>query len=224
MSNKDTQLDINVLFADQFMIALSKPPGVPAVPDKSGDLSLLEAASKHFGQSLHPVHRIDRPVGGIFLCARDAGAMLALSAQFQTHAVKKTYLAVVESVPEPAEGVLRQFLVYRKAANKSIISDPGSPGAQAVALAYSVKGKSNRYCLLEIDLITGKKHQIRAQLSAIGCPIKGDVKYGARRGNPDRSIHLHGWKMDITHPYTLQVLHLEAPMPDTDAVWRAFLG
>jgi 23S rRNA pseudouridine1911/1915/1917 synthase len=209
-----------VLFENASLLVLNKPPGVPATADQSMEPSLLEMAERMYGYPLHPVHRIDRPVSGLFLLAKTAVAMTTLSAQFQARTVKKTYLAVVQQAPAAPQGTLRHFLRKKAGSNKAFVSEQPVPGADVAELRYRLLNSGERYHLLEIQLLTGRHHQIRAQLAAIGCPVKGDVKYGARRGNPDRSIHLHAWRLAFVNPETGTALELEAPPPD-EVLWNA---
>ena len=152
--------------------------------------------------------------------AKNKKALAHLNRQFQDRSVEKYYLAVVKEVPPEPKGQLSHFMA-RASANKSKIVDASYSGAKKAILEYELMGKSDTYHLLAIQLLTGRHHQIRAQLSAINCPIKGDVKYGFRRSNRDRSIHLHAWKLVFTHPTTEERVTVTAPLPD-DPVWNAF--
>ncbi len=210
-----------ILFQDSQLLAINKPPAMPAQADKTGDPSLLEWAEKQCRQSLHPVHRLDRPASGVLLLAKTKAAMTHLQRQFQQQTVEKTYLAVVAALPPEQEATLVHYLQKNSGKNRAIAQPGEHPGADRAELHYRVLGSSERYHLLLIRLITGRHHQIRAQLSAIGSPIKGDVKYGARRGNPDRSIHLHAWRLSFEHPGSGERMQLEAPLPEGDSVWQA---
>lgn len=211
-----------ILFQDNLLIVLNKPPGMPAQADKTGDKSLLEWAEAECGQPLHPAHRLDRPASGILVFAKTKAAMTYLQQQFQQHSVEKEYLAVVAALPPESEGDLVHYLRKNSQQNRAYADTEATPGADRAELHYRLLGSSERYHLLHVRLITGRHHQIRAQLAAIGCPIKGDVKYGARRSNRDRSIHLHAWKMAFEHPGSGEWLQLEAPVPEGDPVWQAF--
>lgn len=210
-----------ILFQDSLLVAVNKPAGMPAQADKTGDQSLLEWAEAACEQSLHPVHRLDRPASGILLLAKTAAAMTQLQLQFQARAVEKEYLAVVADLPPETEGTLVHYLQKNTAKNRAYATVEEKPDADRAELHYQLLRSSARYHLLHIRLVTGRHHQIRAQLSAIGCPIKGDVKYGARRSNRERSIHLHAWRLAFEHPGTGAWMELEAPMPDNDPVWLA---
>lgn len=211
----------DILYEDSVILAANKPPGMPAQADKTGDESLLQWAEVHCMQSLHPVHRLDRPASGVLLLAKTPAAMTNLQRQFQQHVVEKDYLAVVGAPPPEPEGTLVHFLQKKAGQNRAIAAPDEHPGAERAELHYRLLGSSQRYHLLLIRLITGRHHQIRAQLAAIGCPIKGDVKYGFRRGNRDRSIHLHAWRLAFEHPGSGEWMHLEAPAPAGDPVWAA---
>jgi 23S rRNA pseudouridine1911/1915/1917 synthase len=161
-------------------------------------------------------------VSGIVLFAKNKTAAYALSEQFKERSLSKTYLAVVAVLPAPTEGELVHYFEKNESSNKSRVYSENKAGREKGILKYRVLGRSERYHLLEIQLYTGRHHQIRAQLSAIGCPIKGDIKYGAKRGNLDRSIHLHAHKMTVKQPTTGELLRFVADVPGNDAVWNAF--
>ena len=152
--------------------------------------------------------------------AKNKKALAHLNRQFQERSVIKSYLAVVKNAPQKSKGQLHHFLA-RASANKSKSVDASYKGAKEAILQYELIGKSENYHLLSVQLLTGRNHQIRAQLAAIDCPIKGDVKYGFRRSNKDRSIHLHAWKLEFTHPTTGERETVVAPLPE-DPVWNAF--
>ncbi|MBP8238722.1 MAG: RNA pseudouridine synthase [Saprospiraceae bacterium] len=210
-----------VLYKNNQLIAFNKPVMLPVQPDKTGDKSLLELAEMYAHSKLHLVHRIDRPAGGVVLFAKNTTALAALHEQFRLREVEKTYLAVVQQLPPEQSGQLRHYLVKNGRTNRSSLTEESVPGAQEAVLDYRVLGSSDRYHLLEIKLHTGRHHQIRAQLAAIGCPIKGDVKYGFRRNNPGGGIHLHAWKLSFRHPVSNELVTLVAPIPTDDPVWDA---
>jgi 23S rRNA pseudouridine1911/1915/1917 synthase len=214
---------MHLLHNDNDFVAIIKPAGIGVQPDKTGEQCLLDQAELHLGQSLFVVHRIDRPVSGIVLFAKTKTAAHALSEQFKERGLTKTYLAVVANLPEPTTAELVHYFEKNESKNKSRVYTEDKAGREKGILKYRVLGSSERYHLLEIQLYTGRHHQIRAQLSAIGCPIKGDVKYGAKRGNLDRSIHLHAHKITIKHPTTSELLIFLADIPSGDTVWSAFL-
>lgn len=212
---------IDILYEDDSMLALNKPPGIPVQPDKTGDDCLLDLAGAYCRQTLYLAHRLDRPVSGIVVFAKNTAAAAALQRQFSARTADKEYLAVVQNPPPKPEDTLTHFVKKNEKTNTSRAFLEPRPDADAAELAYRVCGSSSRYLLLHIRLLTGRHHQIRAQLAAIGCPIKGDVKYGFRRSNPDRSIHLHAWRLAVRHPLHGELLQLEAPPPPADPVWTA---
>ena len=205
---------------NQFLV-LNKIPGIPVQNDKTNDLSLLSLAQIYSKCTLYPVHRIDRPTSGLVLFAKTKGAIKSLNAQLEKRSIEKSYLAVVKHMPDPASGKLVHFLRKNGKTNKSMIVDSEEKGAQEAILEYKLLKSIENYHLLEIKLITGRHHQIRAQLGYLNNPIRGDVKYGFKRSNKDRSIHLHAWKMSFKHPVSGKKVHLEAPIPD-ESIWNAF--
>ncbi len=210
-----------VIYKNNQLIAFNKPPTVPVQPDKSENKSLLELGEIYTKSKLQLLHRIDRPASGIVLFGKTPKATRVLNAQFQERAIKKTYLAVVKTPPEQVAGELRHHLKKNAKYNKAYCHEQPQNGTKEAILTYEIIASSDNYHLLSIDLKTGRHHQIRAQLAAIGSPIKGDVKYGARRSNKDRSIHLHAWKMEFVHPVTNEAVTLEASLPK-EVVWQAF--
>jgi 23S rRNA pseudouridine1911/1915/1917 synthase len=208
-------MSLEILLTNQQVLVLNKPPGISVQPDKTGDPTLLGQAEAYCRHPLHVVHRIDRPVSGIVVFAK------SLTRQMQARTVERLYLAVVQELPEPECGVLAHYLSKQGGRNRMVVSADGSDGGHPAALSYRLLGSSARYHLLEVGLLTGRHHQIRAQLSAAGFPVKGDVKYGARRGNSDRSVHLHAWKVAFDHPVTGSRVRVEAALPESDPVWRA---
>jgi len=219
----DTSFKISdtVLYKNNQLIAFNKPIGLPTQPDKTQNKSLLDLGEIYCKAKLQLLHRIDRPASGIVLFSKTPKATRILNEQFQNRSVKKTYLAVVKTLPENKEGQLVHYINKNAAKNKSFCSDTLSKGTKKAILNYKLLTSSDNYHLLEIDLETGRHHQIRAQLAAIGSPIKGDVKYGARRSNKDRSIHLHAWKLAFTHPVNKEKVTLIAEVPE-EVVWQAF--
>lgn len=210
-----------ILYEDDAFVAFNKPAMMPSQPDLTGDVSLLECVDDYLGQKNYLLHRLDRPTSGLVLFAKNETAAAHLNRQFQQRETKKKYLAVVENAPLSTTGDLVHFLVENKEKNKSYIVEAPKKEAKRAELHYILRGSSDRYHLLEIELKTGRHHQIRAQLSAIGCPIKGDVKYGARRANQDRSIHLHAWKLAFWHPFLNKTIDLVAELPN-EVLWQFF--
>lgn len=198
---------------------------MPVQDDPTGNssfLSRLRAEQGHAGLEL--VHRIDRPASGAVLLARDPGAAAALSRLFRSGDILKTYWAVVAPAPAPEKETaeLCDWLTYDKRANKSRIVPRDTPQSREARLRYTVAAGSDRYTLLQIDLLTGRHHQIRAQLASRGWFIKGDVKYGARRGNRDRSIHLLSRRLRFTDPFDNGLVDITAPAPEGDPLWTYF--
>ena len=210
-----------ILFEDSQLLVCNKPAGLPVQPDQTRDTSLLDQANEHCKKEVFLVHRIDRPVSGLVLLAKTKEAATLLQAGFQQGSIEKKYLAAVEKMPEKTEDTLRHFLSRDGQKKKAVVCQQTDPGAEAAVLHYRWVRSSERYHLLEITLETGRFHQIRAQLAEIGCIVKGDVKYGARRSNRDRSIHLHAWKLSLEHPFSGELLSFTAPIPAGDPVWNA---
>ncbi|MCB9081094.1 MAG: RNA pseudouridine synthase [Lewinellaceae bacterium] len=209
-----------VLYKNNQFIAFNKPATIPVQDDPQGDKSLHALGEIYTKGTLFLTHRIDRPASGIVLFAKTKSALAAVNEQFRERLIEKKYLAVVGNPPPEKSGTLRHYLRKDGRTNRTQASDQPAGGAQEAVLNYEWISSSENYHLLKIDLITGRHHQIRAQLAAIGCPIKGDVKYGFRRSNRDRSIHLHAWQLAFTHPVSQERVHLEAPPPD-EVVWNA---
>lgn len=216
-----SELDIGSLVChktNQFIV-FNKPPGIPVQTNSGIDFHhMVNAYAK---RSLYLVHRIDQPASGVVLFARNAKSAAFFSSQFAAGTVSRIYYAIVSQRPEENEGDLITHLVHDKKANKSRVSNDQDEQAKQCQLHYRYLGSSDTYHLLEIQLQTGRHHQIRAQLAAAGMVIKGDVKYGARRSNKDRSIHLHGASLTIQHPVTKETITIEAPWPD-EVLWNYF--
>lgn len=210
-----------VLYKNNQLIALNKPAGVGVQPDKTEEKALVDIAEIYTKSTLHMIHRLDRPASGVILFAKNKKALAALNQQFKDRAIEKVYLAVVKQAPTPAEGTLEHYTYKDARKNKSIAKEEPGKNSKRAELSYRTIGQSDNYTLLEVKLLTGRHHQIRAQLAAIGSPIKGDVKYGARRGNKDRSIQLHAWKLRFQHPVSGDMETLTAPVPE-EPIWQAF--
>ena len=221
LSTKNTKISDWVIYKNNQLIAFNKPAGIPIQPDKTEAKSLLELGEIYAKSKVFVIHRIDRPASGVILFAKSKKGLTQLNAQFQARTIQKTYLVVVKNPPAEEKGRLIHYLRKNEKSNKTQVFDEPIKGGKEAILNYQIIGKSDNYSLLEIDLETGRHHQIRAQLAKIGSPIKGDVKYGARRSNKDRSIHLHAWKLGFQHPVTSEKVELVADMPD-DAIWNFF--
>lgn len=221
---------MTVLYEDNHLLIVNKDTGEIVQPDKTGDPSLEETVkdwiktthSKPGNVFLGVTHRLDRPVTGVVVFAKTSKALSRLNALFQEGAVKKTYLALVKQAPPASEGLLEHYLARNEQQNRGYVCGPKTPGAKLAKLTYKVLGKSDAYYLLEINLMTGRHHQIRCQLAAMGCPIKGDLKYGFNRSNPDGGISLHAWRIRFVHPVSGAAIDVKAPIPSKDAVWRFF--
>ena len=214
------QISENILYKNNQLIAFNKPSGIAVQEDKTEDKALINLAEIYCKSNIHIIHRLDRPASGVVLFAKGKTALTNLNQQFKDRIIKKTYLAVVKNRPEADHGELTHYL-YKQSNNKTVVLEKGAKGSKEAILHYEVIGSIDNYHLLKINLITGRHHQVRAQLGAIGSPIKGDVKYGVKRGNRDRSIHLHAWKLSFKHPVTKIEEEIIAPVPD-DSVWNAF--
>ena len=217
-----------ILYDDAYFIAFNKPALVPTQPDPTGDASLLQLAEDFLKVKLFVIHRLDRVASGIVVFAKTEAAAANLSKQFQNKETLKTYLAVVENKPpivtaSEARQTLIHYLKKNAASNTSKAFDEEIKGSKQAEMRYILRGASDRYFLLEITLLTGRHHQIRAQLGKIGCPIKGDVKYGARRSNLNRAIHLHAWQLTLKHPQTGEAMQLKSEPDGMDALWQFFM-
>lgn len=209
-----------ILHKDNQLIAFNKPAGLAVQPDKTGDPSLLGLGAAYIRHDLYLIHRLDRPVSGVVLLGQKPSAQTALTRQLQKGTVEKHYLAVVANRPEKDEDTLIHHL-RNASGNRSAIDENPSPGAKTAELHYRYLGASDRYHLLAIQLKTGRKHQIRVQLASIGCPLRGDTKYGFKRGNDDGSIDLHSHRIAYDHPVSGERVEHTAPLPD-NPVWAAF--
>jgi len=219
----------NILYEDNHIIIVNKQPSQIVQGDKTGDRPLSELVKDYIKAKynkqgevfLGVVHRLDRPVSGAVIFARTSKSLTRLNALIKNREVKKTYWAVVKNKPAKQSDTLVNYLRRDEAKNKSFITTKSTGNAQLASLTYTLLASSDNYFLLEIDLQTGRHHQIRAQLAGMGCPIKGDLKYGYARSNPDASIHLHARKLSFIHPVSLVQLSITAPLPQ-DPVWDFF--
>ena len=220
---------MNVIYEDNHVIIVSKTTGEIVQGDKTGDKPLSETVKQYIKEAyakpgdvfLGVVHRLDRPVFGLVMFARTSKALARLNTMFANGEVKKTYWAIVKEAPAEPEGTLTHWLVRNEKQNKSYAYDREVPHSKKAVLDYKVIGRSDNYYLLEVNLKTGRHHQIRCQLAKIGCPIKGDLKYGAKRSNPDGSISLLSRSMQFIHPVSKKEISVEAPLPD-DNLWESF--
>lgn len=220
---------ISVLYEDNHVIVVNKSASDIVQGDKTGDETLpdkikeflKEKYSKPGNVFCGVVHRLDRPTSGAVVFAKTSKALARLNEQFRDKSTRKIYWAVVEKEPIQKEGSLVHYLKKNEKQNKSYASDTEIKGSKKASLNYRLIAKSDKYFLLEIELHTGRHHQIRVQLSTIGCIIKGDVKYGARRSNPDGSIHLHARFLELYHPTTKELIKITAPVPN-EPLWKWF--
>lgn len=222
---------MQVLYEDNHIIAVSKTCHEIVQGDKTGDTPLSDIVKAYIKEKyqkpgevfLGVTHRLDRPTTGVVLFARTSKALTRLNAMFQSHEqIRKTYWAIVEKNDKllSDEAIrLEHYLWRNEKQNKSFVVKSGTKDAKRAVLSYKAIARGDRYTLLEINLETGRHHQIRCQLAAIGCPIKGDLKYGAKRSNPDGGISLHARKIEFVHPVSKQQLSIIAPVPD-DALWH----
>ncbi|MBP3566387.1 MAG: RluA family pseudouridine synthase [Paraprevotella sp.] len=220
---------MTVVYEDNHIIVVNKSSSEIVQGDKTGDKPLVETVKEYIKQKYHKpgnvflgvVHRLDRPVSGLVVFARTGKALARLNEMFRTKDVHKTYWAIVGNRPLLMEGELSHWLVRNEKQNKSYAYDQEKPNSKKAILTYKQIAQSERYFLLEVDLKTGRHHQIRCQLSKMGCPIKGDLKYGAPRSNPDGSICLHARKIQFIHPVSKKEISLEAPLPQGN-LWSSF--
>jgi len=221
----------DVIFEDNHLIIVNKKPGEIVQGDKTGDAPMSDHVKQYIKEKynkpgevfLGTVHRIDRPVSGIVMFARTSKALARMNNLFQEKKIHKTYWAVVKQKPPHVQEHLIRFLTKNEKQNKSYCSKTEKPGALKSELTYTLLASSDNYHLLEIDPQTGRHHQIRTMLADIGCAIKGDLKYGFNRSNPDGSIHLHARAIRFEHPVTKEEIFLEAN-PPKDPVWDYFVG
>jgi 23S rRNA pseudouridine1911/1915/1917 synthase len=220
---------VEILYEDNHLIAVYKKPSDLSQSDKTGDTALDSEIKKYLAAKynkpgevyLGMVHRLDRPVGGVMLFARTSKALGRINEIFRTREVRKTYLAVVGERPPDDEGVLTHFLKKNEKQNKTYVYDNEVKGSKKASLSYRLAGRSDRYFLLEIELNSGRHHQIRAQLAKIGCPVKGDLKYGYPRSNKDGSICLFARRLEFIHPVRKEKVSITAHFPQGD-VWKLF--
>ena len=221
---------MTILFEDNHIIAVNKTCNEIVQGDKTGDTPLSETVKAYIKAKynkpgevfLGVTHRLDRPTSGVVLFARTSKALTRLNAMFQSHEqIKKTYWAIVQGAPKQPEARLENWLIRNEAQNKSYIAKPNANNAKRAILEYRTLVRGENYTLLEVQLQTGRHHQIRCQLAAIGCPVKGDLKYGAKRSNPDGGICLHARQIEFIHPVSKQPICITAPVPE-DSLWQQF--
>lgn len=217
------------LYEDNHIIIVSKRSGEIVQGDKTGDEPLSETVKQYIKEKYHKpgnvflgvVHRLDRPVWGLVVFAKTSKALTRLNKMFKEGQIHKTYWAITKNAPPAEEGVLTDWLVRNERQNKSYAHPQEVPNAKKAVLKYRVIAHSDRYHLIEVNLLTGRHHQIRCQLANMGCAIKGDLKYGAPRSNPDGSISLLARRITFVHPVSKENIVVEAPLPPNDKLWEA---
>lgn len=228
MPGPSTPENLSVIYEDNHLIVINKSPSDIVQGDKTGDEPLSEVVKQYLKIKydkpglvfLGVVHRLDRPVSGIVLFAKTSKALARMNELFRENKIKKGYWAVVKECPQPIESTIVHYMLKNEKQNKSKAWESEKSGAKRAELHYKLIGSSDRYHLLEVNPVTGRHHQIRAQLAAIGCPIKGDLKYGFDRSNRDASIHLHARTLSFEHPVQLTPMKLVAAVPD-EVLWKS---
>lgn len=220
---------MTIIYEDNHIIVVNKSASEIVQGDKTGDVPLSEKVKAYLKEKYQKpgnvfvgvTHRLDRPVSGLVVFAKTSKALSRLNEMFRVGDVHKVYWAIVKNEPKQPEVELQHWIVRNEKQNKSYAYDHEVKNAKKAVLKYRMIGRSDNYSLLEVELMTGRHHQIRCQLSKIGCPIKGDLKYGSLRSNPDGSICLHARRISFVHPVSKQLIELEAPLP-ADKLWRCF--
>ena len=222
---------MQVIYEDNHIIIVNKQSGEIVQGDKTGDTPLSDIVKAYLKEKYHKpgdvflgvVHRLDRPVSGVVVFAKTSKALTRLNKMFSGGDVHKTYWAITKNAPKEVEGTLEHWLVRNEKQNKSYAYAKEKPRSKHAVLKYRLLGKTDNYHLIEVELLTGRHHQIRCQLAAMGCPIKGDLKYGAKRSNPDGSISLMSRKVEFVHPVSKETISVEAPVPN-DNIWKTIAG
>lgn len=220
----------DILYEDNHLLVVNKHCGDLVQPDPSGESALEDQIKAFIRQRdakpgavfLGVVHRIDRPVSGAVVFAKTSKALTRLNEMIRNGEIRKIYWALTEQTPNPEEGELRHYILRDGKTNRSRAYDAPKGDAKLSRLRYRTLGASTHYSLVEIELLTGRHHQIRAQLSKIGCPIRGDLKYGAKRSNPGGGISLHSRSVELLHPVRKEPIRVVAPVPDGDNLWAYF--
>ena len=220
---------MTVVYEDNHIVVVNKTSSEIVQGDKTGDTPLSEMVKQYLKEKYNKpgnvfigvTHRLDRPVSGLVVFAKTSKALPRLNEMFRNGEVKKTYWAIVKECPKETEGELVHYLVRNKKQNKSYAYDKEVKNSKKAVLHYKLIGHSQNYYLLEVDLKTGRHHQIRCQLAKMGCPIKGDLKYGSPRSNPDGSICLHARTVQFVHPVSKEMIRLTAPVPEGN-LWNGF--
>lgn len=222
---------MQVIYEDNHIIIVSKTVNEIVQGDKTGDQTLIDKVKKYIKEKYNKpgevflglTHRLDRPTSGIVIFARTSKALSRLNAMFRDGEIHKTYWAITSNRPKEDEGTLENFLKKNEKLNKSFIAKETDKEAKKAILNYKILSVSDRYYLWEINLLTGRHHQIRCQLANIGCPVKGDLKYGYPRSNPDGGLSLHARKVEFIHPVSKKEISVTAEVPN-DKLWKFFEG
>lgn len=222
--------ELSIIYEDNHIIALNKKPSQIVQGDKTGDIPLSELLKGYLKKKYNKpgnvfvgvVHRLDRPASGVVLFAKTSKALTRLNTLFRDNKISKYYWALVKNRPPQDSDTLVHYLIKNQASNKSVAFDNMKENAKEAILKYNIISSTKSYFLLEINLLTGRHHQIRCQLSKIGCPIKGDVKYGFDRPNKDLSIHLHARKIEFIHPISIELTRIVAD-PPSDPIWDTLI-
>ena len=220
---------MEIVYEDNHLIIIYKHSGEIVQGDKTGDVPLSEDVKCYLKEKyqkpgnvfLGVVHRLDRPVAGLVVFAKTSKALTRLNKMFRDGEVHNTYWSITNNLPPQPEVTLTDWLVRNEKQNKSYAYDHEVPHSKKAILKYRLIGQSDYYCLLEVNLMTGRHHQIRCQLAHMGCPIKGDLKYGAQRSNPDGSICLLAHHVEFVHPVSKQLISLDSPLPE-DKLWQVW--
>ena len=221
---------MNILYEDNHIIVVNKTCSEIVQGDKTGDKPLSEMVQEYLKEKYNKpgnvfigvVHRLDRPVSGLVVFAKTSKALTRLNEMFRIHDLTKKYWAIVKNQPPQEEQFLTHYLIRNEKMNKTFVYDERKEGSKKSNLSYKVIGKTDNYYLLEVDLMTGRHHQIRSQLAHIGCPIKGDLKYGFPRSNKDGGISLHARSIEFVHPVSKEKISIIAPVPQDDVLWQEF--
>ena len=221
---------MTVVYEDNHIVVVNKTSSEIVQGDKTGDTPLSEMVKQYLKEKYNKpgnvfigvTHRLDRPVSGLVVFAKTSKALARMNETVKNRRIRKIYWAITENRPSPESGSLKHFLVRDGRTNRTKAYDRPVPDAKEARLDYRLLAESDRYRLLEIELLTGRHHQIRAQLSKIGCPIRGDLKYGAPRSNRDGSISLHARSIEFVHPVRRSPVLITAPVPPQDNLWKYF--
>ncbi|HZH68173.1 MAG TPA: RNA pseudouridine synthase [Chitinophagales bacterium] len=223
-------MSLSVLYEDNHLIIINKPVGALVQGDRTGDLPISETVKEFIKEKYNKpgdvflgiIHRLDRPVSGLVIFARTSKALARMNQLFKDQLVKKTYWAVVQNPPHPIKGTIKTYTIKDRKVLKARMYDQLVKNSKECVLDYEVIQQSDRYYLVNVTPHTGRYHQIRAQLAHIGSPIKGDLKYGAKRSNPNSGIHLHARGLEFIHPVKGESIQIIAPVPTDDHLWQEF--